>query len=266
MVTSNNTSMPSAVVIEDDEPLAIIEPSERERVDAHLAIALDVDTILISDLHLGSEMARSKALVMMLRTHSYRRLILNGDVFDDLNFKRLTKDDWSVLAFLRKLSNPRKGVEVFWIVGNHDGGVAEILTHLIGVPVNEELVFTVAGKRHLAIHGHQFDRWITKYVRLTSVASAVYLLMQRLDRRHLLSRWVKRTSKKWLRLNDKIAHEAVVHARKFHQADVVHCGHTHRPTITPVGDSLYVNSGCWTDKPSTYVTIDHHGEVRLHLV
>ncbi|MBU3699445.1 MAG: UDP-2,3-diacylglucosamine diphosphatase [Candidatus Kapabacteria bacterium] len=247
-----------------DEVELPVEPSERELVDAHLAVPLDVDTIIVSDLHLGSEVARSRALVMMLKTHSYKRLILNGDVFDDLNFKRLTKDDWKVLSLLRRLSNPRRGIEVLWIVGNHDGGVAEILTHLLGVPVQEEIVFTVGGRRHLAIHGHQFDRWITKHVTITAIASALYLMLQRIDPKHRVSRWVKRTSKKWLRLSDKIGHDAIQHGRRKHQADVVHCGHTHMPVIRQIDGATYVNSGCWTDKPSTYVTIDHQGDVQLH--
>ncbi|MEY3386447.1 MAG: hypothetical protein RIR53_1258 [Bacteroidota bacterium] len=251
-------------IVELDDVEQIVEASERERIDAHLAVALDVDTILVSDLHLGSDVARSRALVMMLKTHSYKRLVLNGDVFDDLNFKRLTKDDWKVLSLLRRLSNPRRGIEVVWIVGNHDGGVAEILTHLLGVPVHEEMVFTVAGKRHLAIHGHQFDRWITKHVTITAIASALYLLLQRLDPKHRVSRWVKRTSKKWLRLSDKIAHDAVSHGRRNHSVQFVHCGHTHMPTIKQVDDMVYVNSGCWTDKPSTYVVVDHQGDVQLH--
>ncbi|HBB25653.1 MAG TPA: UDP-2,3-diacylglucosamine diphosphatase [Bacteroidetes bacterium] len=262
--TSDSISMPSVVETDTDDDIDVeVEISERERVDAHLATPLDVDTIIISDLHLGSDVARSKALVLMLKTHTYRRLVLNGDVFDDLNFKRLTKDDWKVLSLLRRLSNPRRGIEVVWVVGNHDGGVAEILTHLLGVPVHEEIVFTVAGQRHLAIHGHQFDRWITKHVTITAIASSLYLLLQRLDPHHRMSRWVKRTSKKWLRLSDKIAHDATSHGRRNHQVQVVHCGHTHMPGIKHIDDMVYVNSGCWTDKPSTYVTIAHTGEVNL---
>jgi metallophosphoesterase superfamily enzyme len=117
-----------------------------------------VDTIIISDIHLGSDVARSREVLELLRSYRFRRLILNGDVFDDLNFKRLSKDDWRLLSYFRKISSPRRGIDVIWVVGNHDGGVAEILTHLLGVPVHEEYAFEVAGRRILAIHGHQFDR------------------------------------------------------------------------------------------------------------
>ena len=223
----------------------------------------DVDTVIVSDIHLGSEVSRSKRMLALLRSYTFNRLVLNGDVFDDLNFKRLTKDDWKVLSFLRKLSNPKRAVEVVWVIGNHDGGVAEILSHLLGVPVHEEFVFEVGGVRHLAIHGHQFDKWITEHVAITAVASTLYLWIQKVDPEHRVSRWVKRRSKKWLRMSDKVAQDAVHHARAGGDVHVVHCGHTHQPIDKVVDGVRYVNSGSWTDKPSQYVTIDHAGEATL---
>lgn len=104
-----------------------------------------VDTIIVSDLHLGSSVSRGKRLLELLHAYTYRRLILNGDVFDDLNFKRLTKDDWRFLSYIRKMSNPKRGIDVVWVIGNHDGGVADILSHLLGVPVHEEYVWEAGG-------------------------------------------------------------------------------------------------------------------------
>lgn len=223
-----------------------------------------VDTIILSDIHLGSDVARSREALALLRSYRFRRLILNGDVFDDLNFTRLSKDDWKLLSYFRRMSNPRRGIDVVWVVGNHDGGVAEILTHLLGVPVHEEYVFHVGDRRILAIHGHQFDRWITDHVVVTAIASTVYLWLQRIDPGHRVSRWVKRSSKRWLRLSDKVGTEAAHHGFHRHSADVVICGHTHLATTKRVGEVLYVNSGCWTDRPSQYVTISAEGELTLH--
>ncbi|MDZ4746222.1 MAG: UDP-2,3-diacylglucosamine diphosphatase [bacterium] len=222
-----------------------------------------VDTIIVSDVHLGSSVSRSKRLLELLRAYSYHRLILNGDVFDDLNFNRLTKEDWRFLSYIRKMSNPKRGVNVVWVIGNHDGGVAEILSHLLGVPVHEEYVWEAGGLRCLAIHGHQFDKWITEHVVVTAVASTLYSWLQRLDPEHRVSRWVKRTSKKWLRLSDKVANDAIEHGRKHHGADIVFCGHTHQFTDRVIGRGRYINSGCWTDKPSQYVTISLNGEITL---
>ena len=237
--------------------------SDEELQPVHVDHETDLDTVIVSDIHLGSDVSRSKRLVELLRMLRFKRLVLNGDVFDDLNFKRLTRDDWKFLSFIRKTSNPRKGIEVVWVVGHHDGGVAEILTHLLGVPVHEEYVWEGHGRRYLAIHGHQFDKWITEHVVVTAVASWIYLAIQKMDPHHRASRWVKRTSKKWLRLSDKVGHDAALHGKRKHQADVVFCGHTHRSVDIKVEDVRYLNSGCWTDKPSQYITIGLDGEIAV---
>jgi UDP-2,3-diacylglucosamine pyrophosphatase LpxH len=222
----------------------------------------DVDTIIVSDIHLGSDVSRSRRLLQLLRGHTYRRLILNGDVFDDLNFRRMSKQDWKFLSYVRKMSSPRRGIEVVWVVGNHDGGVSEVLSHLLGVPVHEEFLFEIHGVRMLAIHGHQFDEWITEHVTVTAIASWIYLMIQKLDPEHRASRWVKRKSKKWLRLSEKIAHDAARYGTR-HSAQAVFCGHTHHATEQEIHGVRYFNSGCWTDKPSQYITIDHAGSITV---
>jgi len=242
-----------------DDPIQ----KETEEISIQLEHAATVDTIIVSDVHLGSDVSRAKRLVELLRMMSFRRLILNGDVFDDLNFKRLTSEDWKFLSFIRKASNPKKGIDVIWVVGNHDGGVAEILSHLLGVHVHEEYTWEKNGVRYLAIHGHQFDKWITEHEILTAIATWIYALMQRLDPNHHASRWVKRTSKKWLRLSDKVGHDAAHYGKRNHQSDVVFCGHTHRSVDIIIDGTRYVNSGCWTDKPSQYITIDLDGVISV---
>lgn len=234
---------------------ALVESPEKELIF--------VDTLIVSDIHLGSDVCRAHDLLRTLKQHRFKRLILNGDVFDDLNFTRLTKDDWKVLSTLRRLSNPKRGIEVVWVAGNHDG-LAEILSHLLGVRVYNEYRWTHCGTRFLAMHGHQFDHYITQREKLTAVASYLYLKIQKIDgERQRLSRWIKRTSKSWLRVADTVGRDALDYARTT-AADVVFCGHTHIPGQAERNGVRYVNSGCWTDKPSQYVTVGLKGEVRLH--
>jgi len=248
-----------------DTPIDVrYQTADDERTSSfETPVRISIDTLIISDLHLGSKVARAKRVMAVLQRHMFKRLILNGDVFDDLNFRRMNADDWKVLSCIRKLSNPKHGIEVVWVIGNHDGGVAEVLSHLLGIPVHEEYVFNIAGKRHLAIHGHQFDRWISDRVVITAVATALYTILQILDPNYRFSRWIKRTSKRWLRMGDVVANAATNHGRNGHAADVVHCGHTHLPTAQVVNGVLYVNSGCWTDTPSNFVRITHDGDVQL---
>src|ERR1700733_10485169 len=125
------------------------------------------DTLIISDLHLGSEVSQAGAALEFLQSVRFKRLILLGDIFADLNFRRLTKEHWKFLGYIRKLSNPKPALEVVWVEGNHEQGLADIMSHLVGVRVYQEYEWEYTGMRHLAIHGHQFDRLLANNVRLT---------------------------------------------------------------------------------------------------
>src|SRR5262249_57457528 len=106
---------------------------------------------------------------------------LLGEMCSDLNFRRLTKEHWKFLSQIRKLSNPKRGVEVVWVEGNHDSGLTEVMSHLVGVKVYQEYAWEFAGRRHLAIHGHQFDRFMVNTLRMNYLATLFYLQLQKLD-------------------------------------------------------------------------------------
>src|SRR3954454_2031305 len=115
------------------------------------------DAVILSDLHLGSSNCQAKSLCRFLEDIVQGRivtntLILNGDVFDSIDFRRLTRNHWKVLSLLRKLSDH---VEIVWLAGNHDGS-AEIISHLLGVTVQDEYELPSGGQRLLILHGHVF--------------------------------------------------------------------------------------------------------------
>ena len=221
------------------------------------------DTLILSDLHLGSEISRAEQATRMLRENRFRRLILLGDIFSDLNFGRLTKPHWKFLSYIRKLSNPKRGIEVVWVEGNHDRGLSQVMSHLVGVKVYEEYKWNFAGRRHLAIHGHQFDRFAVNNLLLSSLGTFLHLQLQKLDfKGKTFSRFVDRLNARWLRLSSKVASGAIMYARLC-QVDRVFCGHTHKAQTCESEGVAYFNSGGWTDSPLTYVTIDSDG-VRIH--
>jgi len=139
------------------------------------------DTIILSDLHLGSEVSRAPAALKMLKSASFNRLILLGDIFSDLNFRRLKKEHWQFLGYIRKLSNPKREIEVVWVEGNHDYGLTQVMSHLVGVRVYREYAWEFAGLRHLAMHGHQFDRFVSTNRLLSTFLSAFHLGIQKIS-------------------------------------------------------------------------------------
>jgi UDP-2,3-diacylglucosamine pyrophosphatase LpxH len=221
------------------------------------------DTLIISDVHLGSEISRAKDALALLKSRSFRRLILLGDIFNDLNFRRLKKEHWQFLSYIRKLSNPKRNVEVVWVEGNHDLGLSDLMSHLVGIPVYQQYLWEYRGQKYLAIHGHQFDRFVVNNFLISRIGEALFLVIQKIDQnKKTFSRYLDRLNTRWLRLSDKVARGALAYAA-HHRADRVFCGHTHVALEVERNGILYFNSGSWIDKGCTYITVDEDG-IELH--
>lgn len=222
------------------------------------------DTLILSDLHLGAEMSRAREALRVLQENCYRRLILLGDIFADLNFGRLKKEHWRFLGFIRKLSNPKRNVEVVWVEGNHDHGLTEIMSHLVGVRVYQEYCWDYRGLRHIAVHGHQFDGFVVNNVRFNYLfGTLLYLQLQKWDTKSkTLTRFLDRLNTQWLRLSTKVAEGALSHAR-HHKAQRIFCGHTHAALERREHGVEYFNSGSWIDEHPTYITVGEEG-VQIH--
>ena len=221
------------------------------------------DTLILSDVHLGAETSRAREATRALKENRFRRLILLGDIFADLNFRRLTKEHWKFLGYIRKLSNPKRHVEVVWVEGNHDQGLTDIMSHLVGVKVYQEYAWDFDGIRHLAIHGHQFDRFAVNSVRFNYVGTLLYLQLQRLDLKGKpIARLIDRLNTRWLRMSSTVAAGALNHAR-LRRAGRIFCGHTHAAMRQEQDGIEYYNAGGWVDSCPTYLTVDSAG-VRIH--
>ena len=218
-----------------------------------------VDTLIASDIHLGSGVSRSDVLIETLKEYEYKKLILLGDIFDDLNFSRFKNKDWDFLSYIRNLSNQNTGVEVIWIAGNHDELLTTVMSYLLGIPVLSEYQWEYQGEKYLAIHGHQFDNFMINNKIISEVASIFYKFLQKIDlKKHRFSRFIKRMSKSWLRISEEIADKAL-HYGKEKGVQKIFCGHTHQSLFRKKEDIEYYNTGCWTDIPSTYIVINEQG-------
>jgi UDP-2,3-diacylglucosamine pyrophosphatase LpxH len=219
------------------------------------------DCIVISDLHLGSDVCQARLLEEFLiwAVDHCRELVINGDIFDDLNFKRLTKRHFACLKVIRRNSD-REDLRVVWVRGNHDGP-ADIISHIVGVEILDEYVYDNGLIQLLILHGDQFDTIITDYPWLTEVACGMFYFIQKWMP-HNAARWIRRITKKWQRNSQLIQRRASEYAasRGFRY---VTCGHTHLPLIAESDGILYVNTGTWTEAPPCPFVIVHRGGVWL---
>jgi len=221
------------------------------------------NTLILSDLHLGAETSHAREATRVLKENQFQRLILLGDIFADLNFARLTKEHWKFLGYIRKLSNPKRKIEVVWVEGNHDHGLTDIMSHLVGVRVYQHYDWDFCGLRHVAIHGHQFDGFQVSRMQLSRWGTSLYLLLQKLDfKSKPIARLIDRLNTRWLRMSPKVAAGALHYAR-HHGADRIFCGHTHEALRIQEDGVEYYNSGGWVDSRLTYLTVDENG-VQIH--
>lgn len=219
------------------------------------------DCIVISDLHLGSDVCQAKLLEEFLTwaVEHCHELVINGDIFDDLNFKRLTKRHFACLKIIRRNSD-RDDFRLVWVRGNHDGP-ADIISHIVGVEILDEYVFDNQQARLLILHGDQFDTFTTGYPWLTEIACGVFYYIQKYMP-HRAARWIRRITKRWQRNSERIERGAIEFARS-RGFRYVTCGHTHLPLVSEHDGMLYLNSGTWSDVPPCPFVAVEGSEVRL---
>ena len=213
--------------------------------------------LIISDLHLGCRNSQVGPLCQILDTH-FDRLILNGDVINGLNLKKLKLKHWRVVDRLRNLACKR---EVVLIRGNHDAkfagkqesfGPADVLGSLLGVPLQEDLRLTVGDRHYLVMHGDRFDPTVNWPV-ITDAADVCYRTVQGVNQK--AAKWLKRGVKQLGGAIEFVTQRAVEYARKQGCHGII-TGHTHFADDRWVGGIHYLNGGSWVDWPCTYVEVN----------
>jgi UDP-2,3-diacylglucosamine pyrophosphatase LpxH len=219
------------------------------------------DCIVISDLHLGSDVCQARLLEEFLiwAVEHCRELVINGDIFDDLNFKRLTKRHFACLKVIRRNSD-RDDFRLVWVRGNHDGP-ADIISHIVGVDILDEYVHDNGQIQLLILHGDQFDTIVTSYPWLTELACGIFYFIQKWMP-HRTARWVRRITKRFQRNSQLIERRASEYAQS-HGFRFVTCGHTHIAMQAEHEGVLYINSGTWTETPPCPFVVVHGPHVRL---
>lgn len=212
---------------------------------------------IISDLHLGSNVCRADNILEFLYYLETETLILNGDIFDNMDFRRLKKTHWHILKKLRQIS---KNTKIIWISGNHDYQ-CEPIAHLIGADF--VLDYLIQADRMIYItHGDRFDKIITKRPLLTKLADNIYRFIQlfdkRMDNNYYYSGMIKRHSKTLTRVTDNTVSNAIKYANK-NKYDAIIIGHLHKSALLTTLENMveYGNSGCWTEENCTYITINN---------
>lgn len=223
----------------------------------------ELDIVVISDTHLGTIGSQSKELHKYLKSIDPKKIILNGDIIDVWQFSKRKWDKYHTKIIGQLLKFISKGVEVHYIVGNHDESFRRFLNlELDGFKISNKLKLDLDGQKAWFFHGDVFDvtmqhsRWITRlggysYDALIFLNSTMNRILTLLGRDKIsFSKTVKNKVKAAVSYINKF--EVTVAEIAIHNNyDYVVCGHIHQPCIktitTKKGSVQYLNSGDWIE-------------------
>lgn len=228
---------------------------------------MKVESLFISDVHLGQSGCRAVELLAFLGEVQSKNIFVIGDLID---FHAMRRSVWwpqahqDVLRLL--LERARAGVRVVYIPGNHDEAAREFAGMTIcGVEVRRQLVHRTAdGRKLLLIHGDELDtqvRCATWRVRLGSAAYSAALMLNSFiyrARRIIglqdwsLTAWLKR-SVSGARTYIALFEQAAARAAERAGCDGVICGHIHQPATREIEGVLYMNDGDWVENCTALV-------------
>jgi len=222
---------------------------------------IKVNSVFISDVHLGFPGCSANFLLDFLRKVECEKIYLVGDIIDLLYMrKRLYWPQQHNDVIRTLLGMAKHGTEVIYVPGNHDELMRGYTDTSFGnIIIKDELIHTTAdGKRLLVLHGDQFDS-IVKNSRLMSIlGSNLYDYLLRANR---IVNFVRHHLKlPYWSLAAAIKHKvkgavnyisnfetAVSQIAKQKNVDGLICGHIHRPEIRTINNILYCNCGDWVE-------------------
>jgi len=241
-----------------------------------------LDILVLSDVHLGTYGCHAKELLQYMKSIKPEIVILNGDIIDIWQFSKRywPKSHMKIIKYI--LGWVSKGVEVYYVTGNHD----EMLRKFVGFEigglkiVNKVLLEVDGNKKAWFFHGDVFDvtmqhsKWLAK---LGAVGYDTLILINRFF--NFISEKVFKKGK--ISLSKKIKNSvkgAVKFINQFEQtaADIaiengyhyVVCGHIHQPEIRNIknaaGEITYLNSGDWIENLTALEYVDSKWSIYHH--
>jgi len=233
------------------------------------------NTVIISDLHLGSKASRRDDILDFLDKISTETLILNGDIIDGWSLQRgskWTKKDTKIIRKILKISET--DTEVIWLRGNHDEFLKDFLPFDLGnIKIVEDYIHQHGSIRYYIFHGDILDVFITKVKWLAYIGSIGYDIALWINRWY--NRWrawrklpyysISKDIKNGIKKATNFINDFEINAVRLAKGkgcQVAICGHIHQPSLK----DEYMNSGDWCEnctalvetKDGKWKLIDYH--------
>lgn len=233
-------------------------------------------TLIISDVHLGTQGSKAKEIARFLKQYRCENLILNGDIIDGWQLKKSGRWKRKHTRFFNRILKmiEHHQTSVYYLRGNHDDFLDQILPLQIGrLHIQSDLIYESNGKKYFVTHGDLFDsitrnlRWIAY---LGDVGYTFLLWLNRVVNYYRfkaglpyfsLSQYIKGKVKKAVSYIDDYEIELAKMA-KAKGCDGIICGHIHKAENRMIDGIHYLNSGDWVETMSALAE-DHEGNWQL---
>jgi UDP-2,3-diacylglucosamine pyrophosphatase LpxH len=214
--------------------------------------------LVISDTHIGDKQANKNlpSLFNLLERFSQKEcvLVLNGDIFDFSKFLGFDERHRTFLSIIKKFR------KIIYIEGNHDWFVSGIRDSLPHISFRKELILKIDNKIIKIAHGHQTETFIMKHPMFARTLTRInkwFYELSGIDLQHILR-------KTWLVQKFLLQRQEKKLVRMERQANIIIAGHTHRPCVRKIYDTMYYNTGDWVETPHrAYVLINNDGSIEL---
>lgn len=220
---------------------------------------MKIDTLFISDVHLGSKGTNTDLLLEILKKYQPKELIIVGDFIDGWLLKKRhywTQDFTNVVRKI--LSYSKEGTKVTYITGNHDDFLRNYAPMYLGenITITNEIIWN----QYFITHGDLYDgivqmKWLGKLGSFGyELAIGIDMLMKRMGYKKSLSKFLKKKVKDAVKFITNFEDQVVYQAKKRNCKGVI-CGHIHTPENKIIDGIHYLNCGDWIENNS-YIIYD----------
>ena len=236
-------------------------------------------TIVLSDLHLGSDHAKIAQLVEFLRSVNCSTLLLNGDIIDGWKLQKggRWKREYSELIKIIMKMMENHGTKVVYIRGNHDDFIDHFAPFFFqNLSIVKDYVYQSGSRNYYVCHGDVFDGVSSRMIWLAKLGDMGYSLLLHINKVYnkvrekkglpyfSLSQSIKQKVKSTISYISDFEKELVSLARSRGMDGVI-CGHIHKPANEVVNGIHYLNSGDWVETMSALLEHeDGRWEVYMH--
>lgn len=224
-------------------------------------------TIVLSDIHLGTNGCKAKEVNHFLKNNTCETLILNGDIIDGWQLQKSGAWKKHHTKFFKRILQMIEyhNTYVIYLRGNHDDFLDHIMPLKLGnISVQRDYIHNSHGKLFYVVHGDVFDSITTKLKWVAKLGDVGYTFLLWMNQRYnnyrskrglpyySLSKVIKAKVKSAVSYIGDYENQLVILA-KINKCDGIVCGHIHQPALKEIDGILYMNSGDWVETMSALV-------------